>query len=225
MRIILLGSPGAGKGTQSKLLAAHFHIPQIATGDMLRTAIQAATPLGRQIKVTMGSGRLVPDSLMIQLVKDRIHQSDCAKGYLLDGFPRTIAQADALRQDGVLIDYVIEIAVDEEEVIKRLSGRWTHPVSGRTYHTLYNSPVTSGKDDLTGEPLVQRPDDQEETVRQRLKVYHQQTEPLIAYYKKEAQEKNQKAPHYLRIDGNKSVNEVQEEILSALKKSSKGNFE
>ena len=192
MRIILLGSPGAGKGTQSKLLAAHFHIPQIATGDMLRTAIQAATPLGRQIKVMMDSGRLVPDSLMIQLVKDRIHQSDCAKGYLLDGFPRTMAQADALRQDGVLIDYVIEIAIDEEEVIKRLSGRWTHPASGRTYHTLYNSPATSGKDNLTGEPLIQRPDDQEETVRQRLKVYHQQTEPLIAYYKNEAQEKNQR---------------------------------
>ncbi|HSW71645.1 MAG TPA: adenylate kinase, partial [Gammaproteobacteria bacterium] len=177
MRMILLGSPGAGKGTQSKLLASHFHIPQIATGDMLRRAIQAETALGRQVKSIMDSGRLVPDPLMIQLVKDRIHQTDCAKGYILDGFPRTVAQADALVQDGVFIDYVIEIAVDEEEIIKRLSGRWTHPASGRAYHLLYNPPTIPGKDDLSGEPLIQRPDDQEETVRKRLQVYHQQTEP------------------------------------------------
>ncbi len=217
MRMILLGSPGAGKGTQSKLLASHFHIPQIATGDMLRRAIQAETALGRQVKSIMDSGRLVPDPLMIQLVKDRIHQTDCAKGYILDGFPRTVAQADALVQDGVFIDYVIEIAVDEEEIIKRLSGRWTHPASGRAYHLLYNPPTIPGKDDLSGEPLIQRPDDQEETVRKRLQVYHQQTEPLMSYYKNAASTKQQAAPRYLRIDGNQSVEAVQQQILSLLK--------
>lgn len=219
MRIILLGSPGAGKGTQSKLLSAHFQIPQIATGDMLRAAIRAGSALGLKVKEIIDSGKLVPDELIIQLVKDRIQQSDCAKGFLLDGFPRTVNQADALRQDGILIDYVIEIAVDEEEVIKRLSGRWTHPASGRVYHLQYNPPSQPGKDDLTGEPLTQRPDDQEDTVRQRLHVYRQQTEPLIAYYKTYCQEKGKgPAPRYLRIDGSKPVNEVQQQILSLLRK-------
>lgn len=219
MRIILLGSPGAGKGTQSKLLSAHFHIPQISTGDMLRNATRAGTQLGLQVKEIMDSGRLVPDDLMIQLVKDRIHQSDCAKGFLLDGFPRTVAQADALQQDGVAIDYVIEIAVDEAEVIKRLSGRWTHPASGRAYHTLYNPPVNPGKDDLTGEPLIQRPDDHEEAVRQRLGIYHRQTEPLISYYKNYSKENhNSPVPQYLRIDGSQPVDEVHRQILAALKK-------
>ncbi|HSW70688.1 MAG TPA: adenylate kinase [Gammaproteobacteria bacterium] len=217
MRIILLGSPGAGKGTQSKLLSTHFHIPQISTGDMLRAAIQAGTSLGREVKEIMDSGRLVPDELMIRLVKERIHQSDCAKGYLLDGFPRTEAQAEALRQDGILIDYVIEIAVPEAEVIKRLSGRWTHPQSGRAYHILYNPPAKAGIDDVSGEPLVQRPDDQEEAVRERLAVYRRQTEPLIAYYKNYPLDQHNPAPRYLRIDGSQSVEEVQEEILAALK--------
>lgn len=218
MRIILLGSPGAGKGTQSKLLSSHFHIPQIATGDMLRSAIQAGTPLGRQVQEIMDSGRLVPDELIIQLVKDRIHQSDCAKGYLLDGFPRTVAQADALQNDGIVIDYVVEIAVDEVEIIKRLSGRWVHPASGRVYHTLYNPPTKPGIDDTTGEPLTQRPDDQEETVRQRLSVYHRQTEPLITYYKNYSSEKSKtQAPRYVRVDGDKPVEEVQQQILAALK--------
>jgi adenylate kinase len=217
--MILLGSPGAGKGTQSKLLSSHFHIPQIATGDMLRTAIQAGTPVGRQVQEIMDSGRLVPDELIIQLVKDRIHQSDCVKGYLLDGFPRTVAQADALQQDGVVIDYVIEIAVDEAEVIKRLSGRWVHPASGRVYHTLYNPPAKPGIDDVTGEALTQRPDDHEDTVRQRLSVYHRQTEPLITYYKNYSEQKNKtQVPQYIRVDGDKPVEEVQQQILSALKK-------
>ena len=219
MRIILLGSPGAGKGTQSKLLSAHFHIPQISTGDMLRSAIRAGTAIGLQVKELMDSGRLVPDELMIKLVNERLQQSDCSNGYLLDGFPRTVAQADALRLDGVFIDHIIEIAVDEEEVIQRLSGRWTHPGSGRAYHTLYSPPAKAGFDDVTGEPLVQRPDDKEEAVRERLKVYHRQTEPLIAYYKNLAQEGDQgQAPQYLRVDGGQPVEEVQKQIMAALKK-------
>ncbi len=217
MRIILLGSPGAGKGTQSKLLSVHFHLPQIATGDMLRAAIHAGTPLGLKVKEIMDAGRLVPDELIIQLVKDRIQQEDCRQGFLLDGFPRTVAQAEALRRDHIQIDYVIEIAVDQEEVIRRLSGRWTHPASGRAYHTVYNPPAQTGLDDLTGEPLIQRPDDQEETVRQRLEVYHRQTEPLIAYYQAYSQESGrERAPRYLRIDGSQSVGEVQQQILTAL---------
>ncbi len=218
MRIILLGSPGAGKGTQSKLLSTHFDIPQISTGDMLRNAIRAGTALGLEIKELMDSGRLVPDELMIRLVKERLHQSDCAKGYLLDGFPRTVAQAEALRQDGIDIDYVIEIAVPEDEVIKRLSGRWTHPSSGRAYHTIYNPPTKHGIDDVSGELLVQRPDDQEDAVKQRLSVYHRQTEPLIAYYKNYAQEKDKKhAPQYVRVDGSRPVEEVQGSILTQVR--------
>jgi adenylate kinase len=214
MRIILLGSPGAGKGTQGKLLAKHLHIPQIATGDMLRSAIQAGTPLGQQVKAIMDSGQLVPDELIIKLVKQRIHEEDCTRGFLLDGFPRTVAQAEALAQEGVVLTAVIEIAVAEEEVIKRLSGRWTDPGSGRVYHSLYNPPRVAGKDDVTGEALVQRLDDREETVRQRLSVYHQQTEPLIAYYKNYSKDNN--APHYIRIDGSEPVEEVQRKILAAL---------
>jgi len=218
MRIILLGSPGAGKGTQSKLLSSYFHIPQISTGDILRAAIQAGTAVGRQVKEMMDAGQLVPDELIIQIVKDRIQLADCAKGYLLDGFPRTVAQAEALRKDGIIIDYVIEIAIDEEEAVKRLSGRWTHAASGRAYHTLYNPPAVAGKDDVTGEALEQRLDDHEDTVRRRLEVYHKQTEHLIAYYKyfKENNIKTQ-APMYLRVDGGKPVEEVQQDILLHLK--------
>jgi len=217
MRIILLGSPGAGKGTQSKLLAAHFHIPQISTGDMLRSAIRAGSPLGLQVKKVMDAGSLVTDDLMIQLVKDRLQQHDCAQGYLLDGFPRTVAQADALQQDGIAIDYVIEIAVNEAEVVKRLSGRWTHPPSGRTYHPVFNPPHHAGKDDVTGEPLIQRPDDQEDAVRHRLNVYHQQTEPLIAYYKTSTrQTEKEQVPQYIRVDGGQPVAEVQQQILTAV---------
>lgn len=213
MRIILLGSPGAGKGTQGKLLAKYFHIPQIATGDMLRTAIAAGTPLGQQVKEIMDAGHLVSDELIIQLVKNRIHESDCANGFLLDGFPRTVAQADALLAEG-MIDYVVEIAVDEDEVIKRLSGRWSHTASGRVYHMLYNPPKTAGKDDITGESLVQRIDDHEETVRERLSVYHRQTEPLIIYYKNYS---SHKALHYIRVDGSEPVEMVHQKIVSLLK--------
>ena len=216
MHIIMLGSPGAGKGTQGKLLAKRFNIPQISTGDMLRSAIQAGTPLGQQVKEIMDSGQLVPDALIIQLVKSRLHEKDCENGYVLDGFPRTVAQADALRQEGIPITYVIEIAADEEEVIKRLSGRWTHPASGRVYHTLYNPPRVPGKDDQSGEPLVQRMDDHEETVRQRLRVYHKQTEPLIAYYHQNFST-DETAPQYIRVDGIQPVEKVEQEIVSQLK--------
>lgn len=218
MRIILLGSPGAGKGTQGKFLTHYFHIPQIATGDMLRSAVQAGTPLGKQVKAMMDAGQLIADELIIQLVKKRIHESDCENGFLLDGFPRTVAQADALQYEGINIDYVIEIAVDDLEVIKRLSGRWSHPGSGRTYHTLYHPPRIPGFDDVMGEPLTQRPDDHEETVWQRLKVYHQQTKPLIAYYQNFPHEKNnKKITEYIRVDGSEPVAEVQKKILSLLK--------
>jgi len=216
MRIILLGSPGAGKGTQAKLLSQRFNIPQIATGDMLRTAIKGATPLGQQVKEIMDAGRLVSDELIIKLVKARLHEPDCANGCLLDGFPRTVAQADALIQDGVHIDYVIQIAVDDQEVINRLNGRWTHPGSGRVYHTVFHPPKVPGKDDLTGEPLIQRPDDHEDTIRQRLAVYHSQTEPLISYYKNFKDKDVAHAPKYVRVDGSESVEEVQKRILSIL---------
>lgn len=215
MRIILLGPPGAGKGTQSKLLAEHFHIPQISTGDMLRSAIQARTSLGKQVKNIMDAGQLVTDDIIIELVKERIYQNDCANGFLLDGFPRTVAQADALLKEGITIHSVIEIAVPEEEIIMRLSGRWVHPASGRVYHTILNPPKMAGKDDITGEELVQRQDDREETVRQRLKVYRQQTEPLIVYYKNFPQSK-QNGPNYIEIDGSESVDKVHQKILSSI---------
>lgn len=215
MQIIMLGSPGAGKGTQGKLLAKRFNIPQISTGDMLRAAIHAGTPLGLQVKEIMDSGQLVPDPLIIQLVKHRLHQKDCEGGYLLDGFPRTVAQADALRQEGIPINYVVEIAADEEEVIKRLSGRWTHPASGRVYHTIHNPPRVAGKDDVTGEDLIQRVDDHEETIRNRLKVYHKQTEPLIVYYHQNFPDQ-ETAPLYIRVNGIQPVEKVTNDIISQL---------
>ena len=182
MRLILLGAPGAGKGTQAAFITDKFGIPQISTGDMLRAAIKAGARLGLEAKKFMDAGALVPDDVIIGLVKERIRQPDAAKGFLFDGFPRTIPQADAMKSAGVMLDYVIEIDVDDAEIIKRLSGRRVHPASGRTYHLIFNPPKASGKDDLTGEELVQREDDTEATVKKRLEVYHSQTKPLVAYY-------------------------------------------
>ncbi len=182
MRIILLGSPGSGKGTQAQFITEKYAIPQISTGDMLRAAVREGTPLGLEAKKVMDAGGLVSDDIILGLIKERIAQSDCANGFLLDGFPRTIAQAEGLQKMGVEIDHVIEIAVDDEEIIKRMSGRRVHPGSGRTYHVLYNPPKQEGIDDVTGDPLIQRDDDKEETVRKRLSVYHEQTKPLVGYY-------------------------------------------
>jgi adenylate kinase len=215
MRIILLGAPGAGKGTQAQFLTKTFNIPQISTGDMLRAAIKEGTELGKQAKAYMDAGKLVPDEVIIGLVKERIAQPDCKNGFLLDGFPRTLAQADALKEAGVEIDAVIEIDVPDEEIVKRMSGRRVHPASGRTYHVIFNPPKEDNKDDVTGEPLIQRDDDQPEVVLDRLRVYHEQTQPLIGYYRKEA-ESNPKLK-YIHVDGTLPIEEVQKEILEKLK--------
>jgi adenylate kinase len=215
MRLILLGPPGAGKGTQASFITDHFGIPQISTGDMLRAAVKAGTPLGLQAKQVMESGGLVSDDLIIGLVQDRLKQPDCASGYLFDGFPRTIPQADALKDANVALDFVLEIAVPEEEIIERMSGRRVHPASGRTYHVKFNPPKTAGVDDLTGEPLVQRDDDKEETVRHRLSVYREQTRPLVDYYAGRA-ESDHKAARYRKIDGVGSLQEIRQRILQAL---------
>lgn len=214
MRLVLLGCPGAGKGTQAKVLTEKFHIPQISTGDMLRAAIQAGSPLGLKVKSIMDAGKLVPDDVMIELVKSRIQAPDCQKGFLLDGFPRTIPQAEALRAHHVYLDYVIEIHVADETIIRRLSGRRIHPGSGRIYHVIFNPPKIDGQDDLTGESLEQRPDDHEDTIRQRLEVYHGQTEPLVMYYKNNHSEKS---PVYIRVEGVGTVEDVSDRIFSALK--------
>lgn len=213
MRLVLLGSPGAGKGTQAKFIKEKFHIPQISTGDMLRAAINMGTPLGKQVKQIMDEGRLVSDDIMIRLVKERIEQPDAHNGFLLDGFPRTIPQAEALHDNNVQLDYVIEIKVPESELIQRLSGRRVHPASGRVYHVLYNPPRVEGKDDVTGEPLIQRQDDHEDTIRHRLRVYHQQTEPLVQYYSQGSRQDN---PVFIQVDGSNSVEEVRDKIFSAL---------
>lgn len=218
MRIILLGSPGAGKGTQAKFITEKYHVPQIATGDMLRAAVKEGTPLGLAAKQIMDGGGLVPDDIMIALVKERIQLSDCASGFLLDGFPRTIAQAEALKQAGLLIDYVIEIAVDDEEIVKRLSGRRVHLASGRSYHMLYNPPQAEGKDNITGEPLIQREDDSEDTVRKRLVIYQQQTKPLLQYYADWTATGDKSAPCYSRVEGTGSVTEIRDQIFALLKK-------
>lgn len=218
MRLVLLGCPGAGKGTQAKFIKEQYHILQISTGDMLRAAIQAGTPLGKQVKQIMDEGHLVSDEIMIQLVKDRIQQLDCKNGFLLDGFPRTIPQAESLQKNHIYLDYIIEIQVPEEELIKRLSGRRVHLPSGRVYHNLYNPPRVEGKDDLTGEPLIQRLDDQEHTIRKRLSVYHQQTMPLINYYLNSVKHYPQHAPTYIKIDGTGAVEDVRERIFAALTK-------
>lgn len=213
MRVILLGGPGSGKGTQAQFITEKFGIPQISTGDMLRAAVRAGTPLGLEAKKIMDAGQLVSDAIILGLIKERIIQADCANGFLLDGFPRTIAQADGLAELGVNLDYVVEIAVEDEEIIKRLSGRRVHPGSGRTYHTLFNPPRQENIDDETGEALVQRQDDQEETVRKRLAVYHEQTKPLIGYYKGKAQEGLLK---YATVAGVGEVQDITAKVLAAL---------
>ncbi len=216
MRVILLGPPGAGKGTQAAYIAERLNVPQISTGDMLRAAVKAGTPLGLEAKKVMDTGGLVSDDIIIGLVKERIAQDDCRNGFLFDGFPRTIAQADALKEAQIKIDAVVELKVDDEEIVRRISGRRTHPGSGRVYHVLYNPPKVEGKDDVTGEPLVQRDDDKEETVRKRLEVYHQQTRPLVDYYSSWAASGDANAPSYIAVDGLGPVDEVKERILQGL---------
>jgi adenylate kinase len=216
MRIILLGGPGAGKGTQANFIKEKFNIPQISTGDMLRAAVKAGTPLGLEAKKIMDAGGLVSDEIILGLVKERIQQDDCANGFLLDGFPRTIPQAEAVKNQGITIDSVVEIDVDDDEIIKRMSGRRVHPASGRTYHVMFNPPKEEGKDDVTGEPLIQRDDDREETVRKRLTVYHEQTEPLIEYYTKWADSGSAGAPKYVKVDGIGGVEQIRDTIFAAL---------
>lgn len=216
MKLILLGAPGAGKGTQAATICEKYGIPQISTGDMLRAAVKAGTPLGLQAKDVMASGGLVSDDLIIALVKERIAAADCANGFLFDGFPRTIAQAQAMRDAGVKIDYVLEIEVPFEDIVERMSGRRSHPASGRTYHIKFNPPKVEGKDDVTGEPLVQRDDDKEETVRRRLEVYQQQTQPLTAYYRDWAAQDAAAAPKYRSISGVGSVQDIAAKALAAL---------
>ena len=216
MRLILLGGPGAGKGTQANYIKEHYQIPQISTGDMLRAAVKAGTELGLKAKGFMDSGGLVPDDVIIGLVQERIKEPDCEKGFLFDGFPRTIPQADAMKAAGVSIDAVVDIDVPDGEIIKRMSGRRVHLPSGRTYHVVFNPPREEGKDDVTGEPLIQRDDDQEATVRKRLEVYHSQTEPLIDYYKSWKSSGDPAAPRYIRIDGIGKVGEIRDQIFAAL---------
>ncbi|MYB89246.1 MAG: adenylate kinase [Proteobacteria bacterium] len=216
MRIILLGGPGAGKGTQANYIAEKYGIPQISTGDMLRAAVKAGTPLGLEARKIMEAGGLVSDETILALIRDRIAQEDCANGFLFDGFPRTIVQAESLKEQGVGIDCVVEINVSDEEIVRRMSGRRVHPASGRTYHVLFNPPRVEGRDDVTGEELVQRKDDEEQTVRERLKVYHQQTKPLIGYYSGWAEQGDTDAPVYLRIEGVGSVEKIRDRIFAAL---------
>ncbi|HMN21043.1 MAG TPA: adenylate kinase [Ottowia sp.] len=216
MKLILLGPPGAGKGTQAAFICQHYGIPQISTGDMLRAAVKAGTPLGLQAKSVMDAGGLVSDELIINLVKERIAQPDCAQGFLFDGFPRTIPQAEAMKEAGVKLDYVLEIDVPFDAIIERMSGRRSHPASGRTYHVKFNPPKVAGQDDVTGEPLVQRDDDKEETVRKRLEVYSQQTRPLVDYYSNWAQADAAAAPKYRAIDGTGAVEEITARALAAL---------
>ncbi len=217
MRLILLGPPGAGKGTQAGFLTARLGIPQISTGDMLRAAVQAGTPLGLAAKKVMEAGQLVSDDLIIGLVRDRLAQPDCARGYLFDGFPRTLAQAEALKQAAVPIDLVLEFAVPDSEIIERMSGRRVHPGSGRSYHLRFNPPKVADRDDHTGEPLVQRDDDREEIVRRRLEVYHAQTRPLIAYYSDWAASGDPRAPRYRSVDGVGTMAGIRTRIEAALR--------
>ena len=216
MKLILLGAPGAGKGTQANFICQKYGIPQISTGDMLRAAVKAGTPLGIEAKKVMDAGGLVSDDLIINLVKERIAQPDCANGFLFDGFPRTIPQAEAMKEAGVNLDYVLEIDVPFEAIIERMSGRRSHPASGRTYHVKYNPPKVEGKDDETGEDLIQRDDDKEETVKKRLEVYSAQTRPLVDYYSNWAQAEPTAAPKYRAISGTGSVEEITQRALAAL---------
>ncbi len=216
MRLILLGGPGAGKGTQAGFIKEKFGIPQISTGDMLRAAVKAGTPMGLAAKKVMDSGALVSDEIIIGLVKERIKQPDCAKGFMFDGFPRTIPQADAMKAAGVDLDFVVEIAVDDAEIIERMSGRRVHMASGRSYHINFNPPKVAGKDDLTGEDLIQRDDDREETVKKRLEVYHDQTKPLIDYYGNWAMSGAPGAPKYVMVNGVGKMDAIREQIFAAL---------
>jgi len=211
LRIILLGSPGSGKGTQARFITEHFAIPQISTGDMLRAAVRAGTPLGLEAEKQMEAGGLVPDDIILGLIKERIAEVDCQKGFLLDGFPRTIAQAEGLADMKVDLDYVIEIAVDDEEIIRRLSGRRIHPGSGRVYHIEFNPPMVAGQDDVTGEPLIQRDDDREETVRKRLEVYHRQTRPLVDYYRRAAEKGKVR---FASVPGVGGIDEIRAKIFA-----------
>ncbi|MFM1906900.1 MAG: hypothetical protein RLZZ591_577 [Pseudomonadota bacterium] len=216
MKLILLGAPGAGKGTQANYICQKYGIPQISTGDMLRAAVKAGTPLGVQAKSVMDSGGLVSDDIIIGLVKERITQADCANGFLFDGFPRTLPQADAMKAAGVMLDYVLEIDVPFDAIIERMSGRRSHPASGRTYHVKFNPPKVAGVDDVTGEPLIQRDDDKEETVKKRLEVYSAQTRPLVDYYSNWAKADAQSAPKYRAISGSGSVEEITARAFAAL---------
>lgn len=216
MRLILLGAPGAGKGTQATFICQKYGIPQISTGDMLRAAVKAGTALGMEAKKIMAAGVLVNDDLIINLVKERITQGDCAKGFLFDGFPRTIAQADAMKAAGVKIDYVLDIEVPFEAIIERMSGRRSHPASGRTYHVKFNPPKVAGRDDISGEALIQRDDDKEETVKKRLEVYSAQTRPLVKYYSDWAKADPVAAPKYCAISGSGDVSEITSRALTAL---------
>jgi adenylate kinase len=217
MRLILHGAPGAGKGTQAAYIKERFGIPQISTGDMLRGHVKAGTELGRRAKSFMDAGALVPDEVIIGMVEERLRERDCALGYLFDGFPRTIPQAEAMKRAGVALDFVLEIDVPDEAIIERMSGRWTHPGSGRSYHVRFNPPRAAGLDDLTGEPLVQRDDDREETVRKRLDVYHAQTQPLVDYYARWEADGDAAAPRLRRISGMGTVEEITARVFDALK--------
>ena len=217
MRLILIGPPGAGKGTQAAYIKEHFNIPQISTGDMLRAAVKAGTELGKAAKVIMDQGGLVSDDIIIGLVKERLQADDCKNGFLFDGFPRTIPQAEALKNAGIPIDFVLEIAVPDAEIIERMSGRRIHPASGRSYHIKYNPPKVAGKDDVTGEDLVQRDDDREEVVQKRLAVYHAQTEALVGFYQNLAKSGDATAPEYRSISGIGAITEIRDRIFEALK--------
>jgi len=216
MRLILLGPPGAGKGTQAKMICEKYGIPQISTGDMLRAAVSAGTPLGIEAKKVMDAGELVSDDLILQLVKDRISENDCTSGYLLDGFPRTIAQAEGMKKLGIDVDFVVELQVNDEEIIERMDGRRIHPVSGRVYHVKFNPPKIENQDDETGEALIQREDDAEQTVRKRLDVYHEQTAPLIDYYSANKDGSLETAPVYVRTSGSGELQVISETIFSLL---------
>ena len=217
MKVLLLGAPGAGKGTQAQFIKEAFNIPQISTGDMLRAAVKAGTSLGIEAKKIMDAGGLVRDDIIIGLVKERIQEADCANGFLFDGFPRTLAQAEAMKEAGVVLDFVVEIDVPDEAIVERMSGRRVHLSSGRTYHLVYNPPKVAGKDDETGEDLIQRDDDQAETVQKRLNVYHEQTEVVVDYYGKQSVETG--LPGYIKVDGTQDVNEVKEHVLAQLQES------
>jgi adenylate kinase len=217
MKIILLGPPGAGKGTQANLIRDEFNISQISTGDMLRAAVKAGTELGKQAKKIMDAGELVSDDLILALVRERIKQPDCARGYMFDGFPRTLAQADGMKASAIDVEHVVELQVPDDEIVGRMAGRRVHLASGRTYHIQFNPPKIAGKDDVTGEPLIQRDDDVEETVRKRLQIYHSQTAPLIKYYRDWAATGDKRAPKHARIDGSGDVSQITKQVLDALR--------